>query len=335
MRQLGRRGAALLSTVVLTTAGLAFAAGTSAGAASVEKSFEDDGEHEWVVPEDICSVWVEAWGAAGGDSIDENEGLTTATPGGDGGRASAHIAVTPGETLWVNVGERGGDAHVSLPGEGGFNGGGDGGGASSDEGAAGGGGGGASDVRQGGDDLEDRVVVAGGGGGAGGGAEPTLPPGGDGGDGGGEEGDDGEPGGGNPPVDPDQPGEGGGEDEGGDGGIGTEAQLDGDDGERGEGGDGGGVATDVSEFEGGGGGGGGWYGGGGGAGASDQGGDTSIENGAGGGGGSGRVPEGGELEAGENEDDDGEVTISYDPVRDACGVEVEAEAIEIEPKFTG
>jgi hypothetical protein len=80
--------------------------------------------------------------------------------------------------------------------------------------------------------------------------------------------------------------------------------------------------------DGGGGGGGGWFGGGGGAGGvNDEGG---VEDGSGGGGGSGFGPDGTKYERGGN-DGDGEVSISYDPVADACG----AEAIEVEPKFTG
>ena len=52
MRVRGRvgRGTALVGAVVLSTGTLVLAVGASAGAGSVEKSFEDDGEHEWVVP---------------------------------------------------------------------------------------------------------------------------------------------------------------------------------------------------------------------------------------------------------------------------------------------
>ena len=126
VRGRGGRGAALVGAVVLSTGALVFAVGASAGAASVEKSFEDDGEHEWAVPAGVCWVTVEAAGAQGGDVLSGEGELTV--PGGLGGEATARIAVTPGETLWVNVGEAGEDARQDgVPGEGGFNGGGDGG----------------------------------------------------------------------------------------------------------------------------------------------------------------------------------------------------------------
>jgi Glycine rich protein len=340
VRALVRRGAAVMSVAAFATAGLVLAVGASAGAASVEKTFDEEGQHDYVVPEGVCFVWIDADGASGGDAIEtgEDDEEPATNPGGDGGHAKARVTVTPGEQLFVFVGGEGEDAVDTVPGEGGFNGGGDGGvGDPNEEGAAGGGGGGGSDVRQGGIDLSDRIVVGGGGGGAGGGNPEEVDPGvffgggGAGGDGGGEEGDDGEPSGGAVET---QAGEGGSQDEGGDGGVVDPggSNRNGDDGELGEGGDGG--FFDPAEFvaDGGGGGGGGLYGGGGGASGRS---DTAEEfpDGAGGGGGSGWVPEGGELETGENEDDDGQVTISYDPVTDACAAE--AEAIEIEPKFTG
>jgi hypothetical protein len=331
-----RRIASIGAAVALATAGSVLAFGASAGAASVETSFEDDGKHQWTVPEGVCAVWVDALGASGGDAIsppdpiDEEPG--SVAEGGEGGEAEGRLVVTPGETLYVYVGSEGEDAVDDDPGEGGFNGGGDGGAAGGpdidgDVDHAGAGGGGASDVRQGGDGLEHRVIVAGGGGGAAANeaGDPSL---GAGGEGGGEEGEDGLPGAAAPAPQPDQAGEGGNEDEGGDGGVSTPG-LNGDDGEAGEGGDGGGAVQE--EVDGGGGGGGGWFGGGGGAGAGDLIEDPiGYEDGAGGGGGSGYGPAGTEFHDGEH-DGDGEVTISYDPVTDGCV----AEAIVIEPKFTG
>jgi hypothetical protein len=325
------RGAAILSVAVLATAGLAFAVGASAGAKteSVEKSFEEEGEHEWVVPAGVCSIWIEASGAQGGDV--NNTESEPSIPGGLGGRAEARLGVTPGETLWVNVGGAGEDALDNARGEGGFNGGGDGGAAgigdAADFEAAGGGGGGASDVRQGGDGLDERVLVAGGGGGGGGGSENPAPGGtlGAGGNGGGEEGDDGQPGEQSPDQ---QPGAGGTESEGGDGGIANPPTLNGDDGEFGEGGDGGGAAAE--DTDGGGGGGGGWYGGGGGGAGFDGNVEPLFQDASGGGGGSGFGPDGVEFDTGEQEGD-GEVTISYDPVADACA----ATPVVVEPKFTG
>ena len=79
--------------------------GASAGAASVEKWFEDDGERRWAVPAASGWVTVEAAGAPGGDVLSGEGELTI--PGGLGGEATARITVTPGETLWVNVGEAG------------------------------------------------------------------------------------------------------------------------------------------------------------------------------------------------------------------------------------
>ncbi len=99
----------------------------------------------FVVP-NVTSLHVIVDGAQGGANWVDNVNF--------GGRTEATIAVTPGETLTVFVGEQ----PTSLAG--GFNGGG--------AGETGGrGGGGASDIRRGGIALTDRVVVAGGGGGAG------------------------------------------------------------------------------------------------------------------------------------------------------------------------
>lgn len=109
-------------------------------------------EQQFVVPQNVTSMTIEALGARGGN-----------TNRGAGGRTLATIAVTPGETLYIYVGGIGGTGGINTPGTGGFNGGGQGGMAV----GGGGGGGGASDVRQGGNALANRVVIAGGGGGAG------------------------------------------------------------------------------------------------------------------------------------------------------------------------
>ncbi len=115
-------------------------------------------EQQFKVPPGVHKINVEAWGAAGAESD---------VAGGNGGRVSATIPVTPGEKLFVFVGGAASGA------KGGFNGGADGGisnwypkGCQND--CAGGGGGGASDIRRDGDVLHDRIFVAGGGGGAGG-----------------------------------------------------------------------------------------------------------------------------------------------------------------------
>ena len=108
---------------------------------SVDLTIERGGREQ-----DVQAKTTEVDGAQGGANWVDNVNF--------GGRTEATIAVTPGETLTVFVGEQ----PTSLAG--GFNGGG--------AGETGGrGGGGASDIRRGGIALTDRVVVAGGGGGAG------------------------------------------------------------------------------------------------------------------------------------------------------------------------
>ncbi len=118
-------------------------------------------EQVFIVPSGVDSVRVDAVGAAGG------VGDQTA-PGGTGGAAGAPVSVSPGASLYVEVGGVGNRAGV--PGAGGWNGGGGGANGSS------GGGGGASDVRTiscrsgcpgSSVSLDSRLVVAAGGGGGG------------------------------------------------------------------------------------------------------------------------------------------------------------------------
>ena len=101
------------------------------------------GEQTWIVPKEVTSVHVDAYGAQGGG-----------TKGGKGGRVTSDLKVTPGTKLLINVGGQ------ATGTDGGHNGGGKGCG-------NGYGGGGASDIRIGGPGLEARVLVAGGGGGSG------------------------------------------------------------------------------------------------------------------------------------------------------------------------
>ena len=216
----------------------------------------------WTVPPGVTQAMFDVYGASGGD-LNFNIG-----PGGAGGRATATLLVTPGDTITIVVGGAGGnvDACQDSPPVGGFNGGGDGGNSVCD-GAAGGG---ASDVRIGGTELADRVLVAGGGGGASTAGSPCGQHGGGG--GGGLSGADGLCGG----------GEGGNQD-----------------GSRGSGILGRGTAGGDGHpgfFLGGGGGGGGYYGGAGGAN-----GDGSAS--FGGGGGSGFGPPGTVFETGVREED--------------------------------
>jgi hypothetical protein len=134
-------------------------------AATVSCSYAPTGaEQQFAVPAGVTNVHVTAIGGAGAASTFMG-GPTGGGLGGHGGLVSAGLPVTPGQSLFVEVGGSGSAA------AGGFNGGGD---ASYD----GGGGGGASDVRAcsiaaescpgDGDTLDSRLLVAAGGGGAGG-----------------------------------------------------------------------------------------------------------------------------------------------------------------------
>jgi hypothetical protein len=251
----------------------------------------------WTVPEGVTQATFDVYGAQGGSSS-SSLGVRA---GGLGGKASATIGVTPGDTLQVNVGGRGGDGAGSAGGDGGFNDGGDGGNGCC---SGPGGGGGASDVRRDTDAsgdfaLAERIIVAGGGGGAGGFT------GGAGGAGGGLSGD---PAGVTPSIDHAVGGGGGTSSTGGLGGdpgfvSGAFRGTKGGDGGSGLGGRGG---DGINNGDGGGGGGGGYYGGGGGGGG---------DKGAGGGGGSGFVdPQASDvqLQSGVREGN-GLVTITYTP----------------------
>ncbi len=153
-----------LTPVTLTAAEAAFRATSEPTAATWTtgswvdppgtQEFAAVGSHTFEVPAGHHTVTIEAWGAQGGGP-----------GGGHGGYATGEVAVTPGETLYVHVGQRpsGPTGHFN----GGLNGGGDGGGSPATQNRlAGFGGGGASDVRRGSDSLAARVLVAGGGGGS-------------------------------------------------------------------------------------------------------------------------------------------------------------------------
>ncbi|HET6550365.1 MAG TPA: choice-of-anchor D domain-containing protein [Solirubrobacter sp.] len=235
-------------------------------------------EQTFTVPPGVTSLHVVAVGARGGDAFDPGD------LGGDGGlgaRVEGDVGVTPGRTLYVEVGTTPAPPAFNTASPGGFNGGGSGL-------VGGGGGGGASDVRT----LPaaapaspgSRLVVAAGGGGGGEYGFQIGLAGGDGGAAGvgGGTGDSfgasvvggtgGAPGG----ASAGGTGGSGGAGAGGPGGDGT-------DGARGVGGNGGGTSQN-SAIGGGGGGGGGVYGGGGGGG-----GGCCQTAGGGGGGGSSAV----------------------------------------------
>jgi len=220
------------------------------------ETWNSPGTYTWTVPDGLYTVSAIVRGAQGGD------GNSGGGSGDQGGRVEADVDVTPGETLYITVGEEGQQGGSSTIGGGG--------------GVAGeiaGSGGGASDIRQNGNSLNDRILVGGGGGG-GGGRDPERPESdtdpGRGGDGGGPtgSGEDGE----DSYAYGTKRGEGGGGGTQNSGGTNPEAN-DGSFGEGGYGAQDGSTLTDDS------GGGGGWYGG-----AAGYGGRYA---GAGGGGGSG------------------------------------------------
>ena len=112
----------------------------------------------------------DVWGAAGGDARVGNTNTLVTNSGGAGGFASGTKYLKAGQTVYIYVGQKGGDAPSTAQsyGKGGWNGGGDGGTEPKSENQPenGAGGGGASDVRTS-NNLADRFIVAGGGGGAG------------------------------------------------------------------------------------------------------------------------------------------------------------------------
>jgi hypothetical protein len=243
--------AGIVAVIALALVGFA----TSAQAAISNFAYTG-GEQAFVVPSGVSSIHVLAVGGSGGEGD---------LSGGAAAQVSADLAVTPGQTLYIEVGGIGQDSGEG--GAGGFNGGAAGGSAS-------GGGGGGSDVRRlpfsSGLISDTRLIVAAGGGGGGG---PGIDCGGAGGAAG-------------------SPGEnscswfGGGAGTESAGGVGGEGCFEfAESGQLGLGGIGG---FGESGNNGGGGGGGGNYGGGGGGGGCSSG-------GGGGGGGSSLVPAGGTL----------------------------------------
>ena len=108
------------------------------------------------VPEGVNQIFIEAWGAQGGDAW--ACGGFFADDGGQGGYASGLLNVAPEEVYYIYVGGAGvGVQTSSNANEGGWNGGGD-------ANQYAGGGGGATDLRTVQGDLSSRLIVAGGGG---------------------------------------------------------------------------------------------------------------------------------------------------------------------------
>lgn len=254
-----RRGAALSA---LCLSALLTLSAAPAQAATLTFLFTGS-EQEFTVPAGVTSIHVIAIGGSGGAG--------GSAAGGAAAQVTANLAVTPGQTLYIEVGGKGKNSEGG--GGGGFNGGAAGGAGGS---PIAGGGGGASDVRLlpgPGLSPDSRQIVAGGGGGGGGTGIESAGGAGGAAESAGEASPDGDEGGG-----------GGTQSAGGLGGIGVFSN--GFEGQRGEGGAGG---TSCGPGGGGGGGGGGFFGGGGG------GPGCEVLAGGGGGGGSSLVPAGGSL----------------------------------------
>jgi hypothetical protein len=92
------------ATTVLVTAGLGALASPAWAASTNTLTFVYTGAgQQWVVPQGVSSLTLDAFGAQGGSA-----GATTASsPGGEGARAHGTVPVTPGETLLVLVGGAG------------------------------------------------------------------------------------------------------------------------------------------------------------------------------------------------------------------------------------
>ena len=100
------RVACVLSATLMTVAVVATQTGAASAADPVTETFVcTNAAQEWVVPEGVTEATVDLRGAKGGDAAD--------SVGGAGGRATATITVTPGETIAVYVGCRGADARPS------------------------------------------------------------------------------------------------------------------------------------------------------------------------------------------------------------------------------
>ncbi|WP_265296379.1 prealbumin-like fold domain-containing protein [Streptomyces sp. SHP 1-2] len=249
-------------------------ADTAPALRQTSQTFAFTGSPEQVtVPDDVCGVTVDAFGAAGGDGQYD-------VPGGLGAEVSASFDVTPGEVLTVNVGGAGHSGDDSDPErtQGGYNGGGRGGAyiaGGQISGIAAGGGGGRTTVSTG----TTPLVVAGGGGGGGASFFSTAI-------GGGDAGEAGEPGQGLPGDDEGKPGRPGGE--GGQGGVNApHTDPNGENGGSAVGPVGGAGGNSILDPHGGAGGGGGSGATGGGGGAASP---TASNSGAGGGGGSSSGP---------------------------------------------
>jgi hypothetical protein len=137
-------GAVRIRRTIMATAVFLAGAGGTALAATSTVTFSDTGEHHVVVPSGVTKLHVVAVGARGGAGNYE-------VPGGFGARVVGDLAVSPGNSLYLQVG---------------------GAGTLGSNFGGGGGGGGASDIRRRPADdgltpTDSRVLIAAGGGGSG------------------------------------------------------------------------------------------------------------------------------------------------------------------------
>ena len=133
-------------------------------AATVTRFTSPGTDMPFVVPDGVTTIHVVAIGGMGG------KGQFAPNAGGLGAVVSADIAVTPGQTLFVDVAGNGANATQGIGGSGGLNGGGAGGtSGTATLGKGGGGGGGESGVRSSAGALLSGLIIASGGGGSGGG----------------------------------------------------------------------------------------------------------------------------------------------------------------------
>ena len=152
------QGVALTCGALLSSVGAVLAS----PARATVSSFALPGEQMFVVPGGVSTIHVDAVGGRGGKGRNNTSRVAL------GARATADLAVTPGQVLYVEVAGNGGDGSNGAVGQAGVNGGGAGG---AGAGGGGGGGGGASDIRvtpfsAGASSLSSRLIVAGGGGGS-------------------------------------------------------------------------------------------------------------------------------------------------------------------------
>jgi len=148
-------GLVVISTSSIVTGGGGPLPGTGGGTISFAYT---GSSQSFTVPSCVNTITFDVRGAKGGS------GYPSVSQGGNGGRITGVLTVTPGQVLEINVGGQGSNALSSgTGGAGGFNGGAVG--ASYSGSYGGGGGGGASDIRFSPFGVTDRKIVAGGGGG--------------------------------------------------------------------------------------------------------------------------------------------------------------------------